>query len=515
MKRRAAAWALTALLGVSTLTARRRRPAARGPPTTGAVASPAATPFGPGERMEYQVKLGVANVGNGHMEVHGIESIRGNQAYHVSMGIKGGLRFVARVDNLFESWMDVETLASHRFIQDQDELRTQRHRQFDFFHAERRFERADGEESGGMITNRPLDDISFVYYARTLPLEVGETYTLNHYFRPDRNPVVIRVLRKDRIDRSRRDLQHHRGPAGHQDPGLFSEGGEAEIHFSDDNRRLMVYMRSRVPGMNLSLHLREYTPGRPLRAFSAGGSAACGHRPASPGGGRLVVGYGRPLHDEEGGPAELLSLHPNLEGVLPRRGKTTVSRGRMRRVRGGGRSAGRASTSVSPSTVTEGFPSGPTSSTLNLLRPSSPRSHSMVVTRTIRSCRAGKPRGDQVVEDPLHVHLSVGPHAGFVADQSPAVRASVFPGGLVGRGARATRRAEPGELSKVTNPGSDLHDPPPSRDGSMVEIGFSLRAYAVKHLAHVQDCCTGTTVSGHREPAVVRLPDRKHRRETT
>jgi hypothetical protein len=239
-------------------------------PTAGAVNQPAPTPFGVGERMEYQVKLGVASVGNGHMEVHGIEEIRGNRSYHVSMGIRGGIRFVARVDNLFESWMDVNTLAAHRFIQDQDELRTQRHRQFDFFHAERRFERADGEESGEMITNLPLDDISFVYYARTLPLEVGKTYTLNQYFRPDRNPVILRVLRRDRIT----------VPAGTfntivvqpiiKTRGLFSEGGQAEIHFTDDNRRLMVYMQSRVPGMNLSLHLRDYTSGRPLRAFNGG-----------------------------------------------------------------------------------------------------------------------------------------------------------------------------------------------------------------------------------------------------
>ncbi len=239
-------------------------------PTAGGVAQPASTPFGVGERMEYQVKLGIASVGNGHMTVHGIETIRGHRAYHVSMGIRGGIRFVARVDNLFESWIDVETLASHRFIQDQDELRTQRHRQFDFFHAERRFERADGEESGELITPFPLDDISFVYYARTLPLEVGKTYTLNQYFRPDRNPVILQVLRKDRVT----------VPAGTfntivvrpiiRTRGLFSEGGEAEIHFTDDNRRLMVYMQSRVPGMNLSLHLRDFTPGRPLRTFSGG-----------------------------------------------------------------------------------------------------------------------------------------------------------------------------------------------------------------------------------------------------
>jgi hypothetical protein len=239
-------------------------------PMADRVAEPAPTPFGPGERMEYQVKLGVMSVGNGHMEVHGIETIRGRRAYHVSMGIKGGLRFVATVDNLFQSWMDVETLASHRFIQDQEEVRTERFRRYEFFHAERRFDRDDGEEVGDMITSLPLDDISFVYYARTLPLEVGKTYTLNQYFRPDRNPVILKVLRKDRVT----------VPAGTfntivvqpviKTRGLFSEGGEAEIHFSDDNRRLMVYMKSRVPGMNLSLHLRDFVGGRPLRAFNGG-----------------------------------------------------------------------------------------------------------------------------------------------------------------------------------------------------------------------------------------------------
>lgn len=245
--------------------------------------TPAPTPFGPGERMEYQVKLGIANVGQGHMTVHGIDTIRGFPAYHVSMGIRGGLRFVARIDNTFESWMDVHTLASHRFIQDQDEIRTQRFREFDFFHDTRRFVRSDGEERGDMITDRPLDDISFVYYARTLPLEVGETYTLNQYFRPDRNPVQIQVLRRDQI----------RVPAGTfntivvrpiiRTRGLFSEGGEAEIHFTDDDRRIMVYMQSRVPGMNLSLHLREYTPGRPLRPMrtSAVEAAPTGQRQAS------------------------------------------------------------------------------------------------------------------------------------------------------------------------------------------------------------------------------------------
>jgi hypothetical protein len=235
--------------------------------------TPFPVPFGPGERLDYQVKLGALSVGNGHMSVNGIERVRGRDTYHVVMAIEGGVRFVARVDNHFESWMDVETLASHRFVQDQDELRTKRVRRFEFFPDLGRWDmtaQGGATETGSLETRFPLDDISFVYYARALPLEVGRTYTLNQYFRADRNPVILRVVRRDRVT----------VPAGTfntivvqpviKTRGIFGEGGEAELHFSDDSRRLLVQMRSRVPLVgSLSLHLRSSTAGRPLVPFTA------------------------------------------------------------------------------------------------------------------------------------------------------------------------------------------------------------------------------------------------------
>jgi len=229
---------------------------------------PAATPFGPGERLEYEVRLGRLSVGRGTLEVLGLESVRGHLSYHVSMGIQGGLP-LARVNNQLQSWIDVENLFSHRFIQDQNEVRTKRYRVFEFFPAEKRWERTDNGERGDLPTDAPLDDLSFVYFVRTLPLRVGETYTLERYFQARGNPVVVQVLRKDRIE----------VPAGTfntivvrpiiQTRGLFSQGGEAEIHFSDDDERLLVQLRSRVPVVgSLSLHLSEIRRGRPLKSVS-------------------------------------------------------------------------------------------------------------------------------------------------------------------------------------------------------------------------------------------------------
>ena len=45
---------------------------------------------------------------------------------------------------------------------------------------------------------------------------------------------------------------------------------EAEIYFSDDDRRLMVYMKSNIQGFPgaLELYLKDYQPGVPLNADS-------------------------------------------------------------------------------------------------------------------------------------------------------------------------------------------------------------------------------------------------------
>ena len=90
-----------------------------------------------------------------------------------------------------------------------------------------------------------------------MPLEVGKTYTFDRYYKPDRNPVTLRVLRKERVT----------VPAGTFDAvvvqpviktkGIFSEGGQAEVWISDDARRMIVQMKSQLKFGSLNLYLRS------------------------------------------------------------------------------------------------------------------------------------------------------------------------------------------------------------------------------------------------------------------
>lgn len=220
----------------------------------------------PLERAEYQVKVGPLTAGTGVMELVGREVVDGHDTYHAVLRIEGGVG-PARIDDRFEAWGDAaawkdqRNVFSRRFVQDQRELGNRRQRTYELHPEKRQYRRVDTDETFAMPTDRPLDDVSVLYFARSLPLKVGDVYTIDRYFKADANPIVLRVLRRETIT----------VPAGTfntivvrptiKTSGLFGEGGEAELFFSDDQHHTLVQMRSKVRLIgSLSLHLRQYVP---------------------------------------------------------------------------------------------------------------------------------------------------------------------------------------------------------------------------------------------------------------
>lgn len=223
-----------------------------------------AVPFGLGERLDYEVKLGVFTAGEGYLAVEGVDTTRGRETYRLAMGLEGGLLF-AKVNDRYESRLDTRSLVSRHFIRDIHELSYKSYREWAIYPEMGYWERVDEDRSETMIATEPLDELAFIFWIRTLPLEVGDTYTYDRYFKDDGNPVILKVLRRER----------RAVPAGEFDTiviqpiirtgGLFSEGGNAEIYLTDDADRLLVYLRSEIPVVgSVTLHLREVRRGTPL-----------------------------------------------------------------------------------------------------------------------------------------------------------------------------------------------------------------------------------------------------------
>jgi hypothetical protein len=243
-------------------------------PPPARAAAPMAVPFATGEHLEYDVKFGFLHVGGGTMDVTGIDSVRGRAAWHTVFHVHGGTLFY-KVNDRLESWMDVSNLVSLRHWQELSEGRRERQRKFEII-AERGIVIEEGKSEMPTVAE-PLDDGAFLYFVRTIPLEVGRTYQFDRYFRPDRNPVTIRVLRREHIS----------VPAGEFDAivlqpiiktkGIFSEGGRAEIWLSDDSNRIMLQMKSKLPFGSLNLYLTSYSraaaPAAPPSERSAAASS--------------------------------------------------------------------------------------------------------------------------------------------------------------------------------------------------------------------------------------------------
>lgn len=217
-------------------------------------------PFGDKERLEYQVKYGFLGVGSAVLEVLGLDSIRGAPAVHATFTVKGGIR-IYRVNDMYESWFDPESYSTLRAVQNIDEGSYDRQRNFEFF-PDRKMLSENGKPETPTVDD-PLDEASFLFFLRSIPLEVGRTYEFARYFRPDKNPVRVEVVRRERV----------KVPAGEfnaivvrpviKTSGIFGEGGRAEVWFSDDSTRTLLQLKSALKFGSLNLYLRNRRPGMP------------------------------------------------------------------------------------------------------------------------------------------------------------------------------------------------------------------------------------------------------------
>ena len=218
-------------------------------------------PFGIGEVLQYTVKSGPLEVGEAQMEVVGVDTIAGHPTYHMRFRIRGGT-FFYKMDDKQESWLDVYQLASRRYRQDLHQGDFERLRIYEIDLEGGVYHRNDGVTDS--VPPGALDDAAFIYFVRSVPLQVGETYEWNRYFRFDRNPVTLEVLRRETV----------KVPAGEFDTivvrpiiktrGIYAEDGEAEVFVTDDERRIPVMLKSKLKVGTLQLILTEYVEGEKL-----------------------------------------------------------------------------------------------------------------------------------------------------------------------------------------------------------------------------------------------------------
>lgn len=204
--------------------------------------APLQLPFRPGETLTYQARVGRLAGGSGEMRVEGPENVRGRDTYLLRFAFRGWMG-PAVMEGDTRSWLDFEAMSSLRFRKRERTPLSTHSEAVELFPGERTWRNADGRE-GSMPTSAPLDELSYLYYVRTLPLADGARYRLDRHFDAGRNPTVIRVVGRERIQVPAGtfatvvvEMQVHDG-------GHYGGGGVIRIHLTDDSWRIPVRIES-------------------------------------------------------------------------------------------------------------------------------------------------------------------------------------------------------------------------------------------------------------------------------
>ncbi len=227
-------------------------------PTPGG--SPAKTmadyPFAVGETFNYSVKMGMLNLGSASMSVAQLDTIRGIETFLFRFTLEGGV-LGYRLNTVMNSWVGTSDFISRRFRKDADEDGKERHSHYEIF-PDSGFYRLNDQDAALATPDRPLDDAAFFYFLRMMPLEVGKTYQYHQYFRKEKNPLTVKVLKKERMElpggRKVECLLLH--PVI-QTRGLLSERSDARFWVTADSLRVPVQIRSKFPFGTITLRLTE------------------------------------------------------------------------------------------------------------------------------------------------------------------------------------------------------------------------------------------------------------------
>ena len=218
----------------------------------------APVPFAVGEELRYKASFAGIRAGNAVMRVAGIENVRGRPAYHIVFTIDGGIPLY-RVRDRYESWVDVQTLASLRYVQNISEGGYHRNTTYEIFPDKAQYRKDNGTPEASV--SHPLDDGSFIYAIRAAMPSVGETRRDDRYFRPDRNPVVLTGLRNETVSVDAGRFATTVIRPSIKANGIFSEDGEAQVWLSDDANRYPVQVKSKFSKFSLTLELQSVKPG--------------------------------------------------------------------------------------------------------------------------------------------------------------------------------------------------------------------------------------------------------------
>jgi hypothetical protein len=203
-------------------------------------------PFRVGERFEYRVSVArFGNVGRGAMWIEGLAEVRGVQTMVLRFELHAGKGPIKAHDRT-GSWLDPRRMAALRFEKSEKHPLSRHAESFELYPEAKRWvdEKGVMGESG---TDAPLDELSFLYYLRTIAFEGDSAWRFDRHFAADRNPTTLRVIGRRTLATAAGEFRTVEIEMRVRDPRRYKGEGVIRIDLSDDARRIPVRIESTMP----------------------------------------------------------------------------------------------------------------------------------------------------------------------------------------------------------------------------------------------------------------------------
>jgi hypothetical protein len=221
------------------------------------------------EELNFALRWGVITAGRATLSVRGIESAAGRPAYHLSSIARstGFVNTFYKVEDHSDAWVDTASLTTVRYEKyvREGSYRIQENADFDqtcrrYFQRSIRFDKNNKvEDRAGKLPAYALDVFGSLYYMRTLPLEVGQTYTFDVLSGDKVWPLVVNVKRRETVKVTGGRFDCFVLEPILRQPGIFvAKGKKLEVWITADERRMPVRMRSEVVIGHVAAEITDY-----------------------------------------------------------------------------------------------------------------------------------------------------------------------------------------------------------------------------------------------------------------
>jgi hypothetical protein len=203
-------------------------------------------PFGDGERLTFLIHTAkFGNVGKAVMALNGPVDVRGIETSVASFDANAGIAFL-RGNDATKSWIDLSRMAALRYQKTERRPFSSARDSVEIYPDLHHWDATHGD-SGTTVSDAPLDELSFIYFLRTVTLVPDSLYSFDRHYDKRRLPTTVRVVKHETLTTPLGPFDTVEYEMHVVDARDYKEQGVLFLWISDDRCHLPIRIESVMP----------------------------------------------------------------------------------------------------------------------------------------------------------------------------------------------------------------------------------------------------------------------------